>query len=1070
MRFQKVSDRLILVLIVPALLVAAAHGASENLVTNGGFETVEKDLPGGWEVKIRGEWAQKIGASKIVSVCPDARTGRRALLIDTTGLNPAGEITDDLRTWRSPKYEIFVTQKVSGLEPNSWYLAKFHVKSPELTIDESLEFIADLLPWTIKSRKGSHWPDIAYYERRLFLPGVPTPGKEYREHVLLKETYPGNDSIEIGVRIRAPWTGKVVIDDVELVRVDPDKDMTKMEKFLAMRGALPFTSVRKLNRETTLAAGGNSSAAILIPDSDAYRSLGAKIQTRIRELTGAAPPLVTKLADVPKGAAIVALGSMMDNEFVARLHFNRYVRADALSPGPGGYVLWTVCEPYGLAKGQNAIVVAGSDEAGQKAGVDAFCELLKAKDKNLTLPYLHTVYPKRTVASDEREVPRKNWGFKWNRERHSGYARWYLPLWLKTGDLEAARLARDDMIKVADAYLENPYFQTQWDTYEVGLAWDALEEAPVFSREDRVKISNMLLGYMHMRPQAGTSGWSRMIPRLADNIPTWNHQAKGLSAVYTTGRYFDRFYGDVDARYGYYVAAARNTFQGQSAYFKPQENSGNYWLITMNFAISYYLGEWDMTFFKNGAMRRYAEYCATVCNNEGWLSGFGDTYYVYHGGAARMFGGPREVPLAFWYYRDPRMLWWLEHCKPEGYRNLYHQDVAPVEWKEMVGVKVTPLERGLYDKRRGMLLWGSGGDGTHAPTGDAEYEETFDKISFRESWEADGQYMLLEGNGRGIHSGKGTNQICKLSLLGEDLLIGSTYYKNNVRTNCSVVAAKTGDIDDPAVKGDKPWEFAWWSKLFREYPGYAALDTIADLPTTGFTRTSMRGFLAGTQWDRNVFWAKGKYFAMIDEIVPKEAGTYHVESNYSTCPHPRGGGWGRLTPRTWKLLEANRGFEVSFEKDDGTKLYILTDGTAEMISEVYKPQGINKVIVRQMRKGVRLGAGEKVTFLTLFCGDRDGGRKDYRIERLGPTEGLILEGGKAVAYFGCGQGEETKAIFPVEAKMFLLTGQTLSVVDGILGGSFFKSRKPESSEVNVPAGAAADILSKLARVPKKGRR
>ncbi|MFQ5810759.1 MAG: hypothetical protein ACE5JM_14180, partial [Armatimonadota bacterium] len=114
------------------LLSMVSLPAAANLVTNPGFE----DGMTGWETKLRGEWTKKVDESQIVAVSTDARSGQSALRIDTTVLNPGGTITDELRQWRPSKYEIFVTQKVTGLKPSAWYLATFRVRSPGVAIDE----------------------------------------------------------------------------------------------------------------------------------------------------------------------------------------------------------------------------------------------------------------------------------------------------------------------------------------------------------------------------------------------------------------------------------------------------------------------------------------------------------------------------------------------------------------------------------------------------------------------------------------------------------------------------------------------------------------------------------------------------------------------------------------------------------------------------------------------------------------------------------------------------------------------------------------------------------------------
>ena len=1070
---MKLFNHLSVAVIFATLLGAGAlfsAQASQNLVSNGGFEAVDNGSIEGWSVEVTGGWVGegKIPAAKIVSVSSDARSGNNALVIDTTDLNPCGTISNELRTWYEPKYKVVIKQVIDGVEPDSWYMVKFRVKSPGIDVDEGLRLPVRLIPPTPRDYKKElgKW-SVKTWERTAFFPQVPKSDGEYHEYVQLKHTYPNSEKIEIGISLRAPWTGKIIIDDVEMVKIDPAESMTNMEKLLAMRYAKPITEVRKLSRETTLTGPDGPRAVILVPETDKYTKLAKKIRKRVKQLTGASLPIVTALEQIGSDQNIVAIGPMMDNELVARLHFNRYVKVDALSPGPGGYVIWTVCEPYGLARKQNVIVVAGSDARGQIAAVAAFCKLLtKPADKNdektIELPYLHTVFqkfPKKEILPEKLKGNRKQYGFEFHRWPYAVFAKWYLPRWLETGDPEVVKLARDDLFELMEYYFAHPHKHSAWDTYEVGFAWDAMEEVPVLTDEDRLKITNFLLGYMHMRPTI-TSDWRNMVPRLVRKIPTWNHQAKGLSAAYTMGRYFQRYYGDTDPRFDYYLAAPRNAFRQQALWSKPQENSGNYTHITMKFAISYYLGEWEMDFFESGAMRRYAEYFATTCNNKGWLSGFGHTFYGYQGWKRGASGfGEYGVPLALWYYKDGRFLWWMQHVLP-NYKTPYHQDVKPFEWKELIGLKKTPLERGLWDPRTGLMMWGAAGAGTHEPTGDVKFEESFDKISFRENWSGDGQYMLLEGNGRGIHSGKATNQISKLSILGEDLLIGSTYRPTNVRTNDSVIVVKDKNINDPAVRGAGRG-FRAWKAIHKRYPAYAALEAFADLPKSGLTRTTMRDYLGGTQWTRNIFWSKGEYFAMIDEVTPKESGTYYIESNLRTCPN-KAGRWAKIKPRTGKVLEANRGYEVAIETPSKIKHYILTDGQADIVAEQTPSLSITSVMVRQVHVNKKLEAGKRISYINLLYGDVESDRKNYRLERISDTEGLIFAGDEPIGYFGTAQCDKTRAILPIKAKMFMLTAGKLAVAEGTSAGQYFKSETPTSREVDVTD--AKELLVKLSNL------
>ena len=1061
-------------LVLVALVLASPAVASENLLRNAGFEQgAPDDVIPHWNIELKGEWTAewKIPTPLIVKVTTDARTGKGALEIDTTIINPSGKITDELRTWKYPKYEIYVTQSVRNIKPNAWYLVKFRIKSPGIAIDEGMQLLADIKPWpaTINRlesfSKKLHWGK-RMVEGRIFQPRVPKTDGEYHEYVMLKQTYDQTDSLDIGIRLRAPWTGKVIIDDIELIEVDPDKDLTPMEKLLAIRAAKPITKVRELNRETPVAADGQAKAAILAPTKGDLTDQARQIQAKVRELTGAELPIVTDLADVPAGMQIIALGNLMQNDLVARMHFNRYVKINAAAPGPGGYVVWSVCEPYGLAKKQNVIVVAGSDEAGQKAACESFLKTLaaSASDNSLELAFLHEVAPHRKLTEEQLKEPLRSWGYGDNRQPMAVFSKFYHNLWLETGDLDIVKRARNQLFRVMGLYFEKPYKKTAWDSFEVGFAWDCMEEIPGLTDADRLKMTNFFQAYLHLRTIAA-SDWRYMVPRLNNANPTWNHQAKGLAAAYTMGRYFARYYGDHDARFDYYAKTAASVFKLQSQWYKPEENSGNYTQITMKFAISYYLGEWDLEFFRNGSARQFAEFTALTCNNQGHSAGYGDTYYLYDGWKSNHGFREYELPIALWFTQDGRLLWWMQHVRGD-YRSPYHQDVQPVEWTELLGLHKMPLVRGLYDTRTRVPLWGADGEGAEQPSDGVAFAETFDKISFRENWDADGQYLLLEGMGRGIHSGRATNQICKLTTDGEDLLIGSTYRGTGVRNNCTVIVVKDADINDEKAVGKAGMGYGKWSPIRWQYPSYAALEAMGELPNAGLTRSSMRNFLGGTTWHRNIFWAKGKYFVVLDEVVADEAGEYYIEANLRTCPNSKKGSrWVKITKRTGKVLPGDRGYQIDYQRDDKLQHYLLTDGTATIVADPAPAKDITTIMLRQVHKAIPLAAGGKVTFMTLMYGDQADARANYRLERISDTEGLIFADDKPVAYFGSAQSPETAAILPITAKMFFLADGNLSVADATAVNGYLSSDKPTTREIELLE--AEKILAALAKLVKK---
>ena len=70
-----------------------------------------------------------------------------------------------------------------------------------------------------------------------------------------------------------------------------------------------------------------------------------------------------------------------------------------------------------------------------------------------------------------------------------------------------------------------------------------------------------------------------------------------------------------------------------------------------------------------------------------------------------------------------------------------------------------------------------------------------------------------------------------------------------------------------------------------------------------------------------------------------------------------------------------------------------------------------------------------------------------------------------MAYFGTAQSPSTADILPITARMFLLTGDMLAVVDATSAGATFKSATPVSREVKIDG--AKKILKSLAALLDK---
>jgi len=376
--------------------------------------------------------------------------------------------------------------------------------------------------------------------------------------------------------------------------------------------------------------------------------------------------------------------------------------------------------------------------------------------------------------------------------------------------------------------------------------WDVLEEAPVFSDAERLACTNILLTVLHSLPRqvSAYAGLER-----TDTI-IWNHTTFPLMGIYWLSRYFRRFYGNLDGRLELMLSKVSAAFEGQVSSWKPQEDSLGYYSIVPDHTIEYTLAENDCRYFENGSVRRHAEYTVTICDNTGDAAGFGDTGY---GHAPYV----RNLHWALWGCRDGRFLWWLNKVLPQGYKSPYDPGVKEVEWPELQGVNVFELHRQVYDYTKTKTYYG----GPASPPNVA-FEKTFDKISFRENLAPNGEYFLLDGYSRGKHLQYDGNAIIKFYADGEDWLIDGDYLVRNTTDHSMVSVIRDGRCE----------------KLV---PTCAALEAAGDLPSAGLTQTALYDY-NGANWRRSIFWLKGEFVVVLDELEALEAGDYAFVGNWKT--------------------------------------------------------------------------------------------------------------------------------------------------------------------------------------------
>ncbi len=791
--------------------------AQENLLSNPGFEEVGDDgLPVGWA-----RYGGGVPES-VLEMTEDAHSGERAVRLLDTGPEE-----------RDQRYAIGVTQNVP-IEGGKAYILSVWAKAIARNHDQAMNLQLRFMP-------GNRLTNV---------PVTPPIGGDWERAVVAGQAPEDATSATIYIYTQHYWTSETLIDDASLIVVDRETFGPRFP--LAAHGSMGIETVRPLNLRTPIVEGGQPAAIIAVPTDVAgaldeqYAALAERLAAGVEARTGVRLETTTDARSLVGGdRTIIALGNLNNNFVVERLYMNKYLEIDALKPGAGRYVLQTVHEPYNWPTGVNIVVVGASDLDGLSAGVDALLERVPQGNEWVLAEPLLEVSGAEPM-SDERAQELLDSPVSQDVTRDFWMA---AQRYRDTGDLAWARRAkRILLVEAAERFDTDPHFHITWPeettSNMIGAMWDVLEEAPVWTDEERLAATNVILNALYVLP-ARTSGYGGLESN--DGI-IWNHTTFPLLGIYWMARYFERFYGNVDGQMALMLRKCAACFLNQVKCWKPQEDSAGYEAIVPRHTIEYTLAENNYSFFENGNVLRIAEYEVAICDNTGDVAGFGDSGYG-HG----VYTANQHWPL--FYYRDGRFLWWLQRVREGGYASPYDPSIEPVEWRGLVGANVFRLHPEVYRYTTEHADYGGEPTPPNIPL-----EQCFDKIAFRESLDMDAEYFLLDGFSRGKHLQYDGNCIIKFFADGQDWLIDGDYLVRNTTDHNGVSVIRGGRV----------------AELI---PSCVSLESLADLPGMTMCETAVYDF-NGVDWLRNIIWLQGEFVLVIDRLRANEADDYTFVGNW----------------------------------------------------------------------------------------------------------------------------------------------------------------------------------------------
>ena len=351
---------------------------------------------------------------------------------------------------------------------------------------------------------------------------------------------------------RAP-TPQLIMDDVKLlggVEPPPPPPPPPPEPVPPV-----YSELKDLHLRTELVKDGKPNAAIVAPKSGIHAEQADRIQRVCRELTAVEIPITddeSPGAAVPIKSNLIVLGNRSTNKTIEELYNRYYTLLDLRYPGPGGHVVRTLHNPFG--DGHNVLFVGGSDTNGVASAADVFAKKLRQMGAT-TVGWLAEIQLGRGIdlPTDVRnfEIWEASRGY-----RSVGYFGWnsiskHMAMYYMTGRerdaREVIRLAFPDnearkqicdidgeRIENKDEPLSGPY---HYNAHMATLLWDLIEESPVFTDEERLRVTNALSKQLLHRAREGIYRLTRPSRAVGSRHGQWS-----AVSLYCLGRYFQKDY------------------------------------------------------------------------------------------------------------------------------------------------------------------------------------------------------------------------------------------------------------------------------------------------------------------------------------------------------------------------------------------------------------------------------------------------------------------------------------------------------------------------------------------------
>ncbi len=679
-----------------------------------------------------------------------------------------------------------------------------------------------------------------------------------------------------------------------------------------------ITEPYQFQQDTVLVAGGNAQCLIVIGDHGEYREQAEAVAAAI-EAGGAVRPEIRLGTEVTEeeisSLHLVCLGDRFSNFALLAVAPEAWHTIPS-PPADGAPQVWVEVEPRGTRT--NCIVIGGKDAAQVQASLGEFLRRLEG-DEEPVYRYEIIPAPELTLSREQYKQLAVETG-QWIRQ---GAIRTLHNRW-KVHGAEGFVLLGYRYIEYKDSadtitQVANDGF-VDAETMKIVGYYDYIEHYGYFSEAERVELTNIILVMALMcervfdwdcvrlpgKPKQHDPRENRTdILKQVGAVVAHNHQTFPVRSLVVAGRYFDYYYDLPDAKL--WLEWSDLFMEGPLLTSKPLCDCTGYQEITMVHAARHAAttGRWE--YFKQEPLYQYLRLSFMSYDNMGSIASYGDVG-GYHRPAP---SGAMAATIA-------------NFVSATGGRI----DGTRINPQAMLGVYIHPLEPMWYATYESEMA--------------VPLEQTFDKISFRESYDPDRAYLLLDGLSRGYHGHWDGNSILRFTDNGRMWLCEADYLKGDPKDHITVTPIRNGESARPTM--------------------VSALEGSVVSPTWGTTITRTPGY-AGLDWDRHIIWHRpSDTFILLDDTTATEAGTYDIKARFRSL------GEASLAGRSWHVEQAgNEHFHLHLPGRGRLMEGSAPDEAKNWTSYEFADDPTPKLLSHQAVK--ELAPGERATLRACFYAD-----------------------------------------------------------------------------------------------------